>query len=64
MFDLVRSIKIVETSLAEYWEHNDSGQHYPAIDALESVLNKLRNELHAEELLMELYFKEMKMEAN
>jgi len=62
MMDLIKAINIVENTLAEYWEHNETGQHYQAIDALESVLNKLNNELHAEELLMELYFKECEME--
>lgn len=53
MFDLLKAITAIENRLAEAWAHNESGQQYQAINALELVLNDLNNELHAEMIAME-----------
>lgn len=54
----MKSVSIVEGRLAEFWQHNETGQHYAAISALELVLNDLNNELHAEMLVMEQFAQE------
>lgn len=47
MFEYEKMIELLEGKIAEAWAHNESGQQYNAIEALESVLNVLRNEQQA-----------------
>lgn len=58
MFEIIKSIEKLEGMLAEAWEHNESGQQYRYIDGIEAALNVLRNELHAQELVMDMYAQE------
>jgi hypothetical protein len=60
MFELIKSIEKLEGMLAEAWEHNVYGKEAKYIDGIEAALNVLRNELHAQELVMEQFA----MEAN
>lgn len=55
VFELIKAINKLEGMLAEAWDHNETGQHYKYIDGLEAALNVLRNELHAQELIMEQF---------
>lgn len=59
MFDTLKAISLVEGRLAEYQAHNETGQHFQAIGALELVLNDLNNELHAQMLVMDQFAKEI-----
>jgi len=65
MFDLIRSISIVENHISNYAAEAEAQPYRDnkaVISALELVLNDLNNELHAQMVTMDLYAKEM--EAN
>lgn len=58
MFDTMKAIELVEGRKAEYEAHNETGQHYQAIGALELILNDLNNELHSQMLVMDQFAQE------
>lgn len=64
MFELIKSIEKLEGMLKEAHQHNENGQHYKYIDGIEAALNVLRNELHAQELVMEEFASQFEMEVN
>lgn len=62
MFDLIKAISIVENKICMYRADSEAQPYRDnagEIAALESVLNDLNNELHAQMLVMDQFAKEI-----